>query len=420
MYARPVSATPTLESEPDCARPTGATAHNQPGAARPPRLIAVRRPFDDFSRETWDRLAGKNPWATPFSAWGFHRAWWDAYGENAHDQTLAIVCPDDGDRLVAIVPLMHRHVVEVGDAEVHTSMRHGEEPNLTPVPASAKAVYFGASYHADYASILADPKDLPDVADAVADALGSDLPLDPDHPRPWDIVDLRRLRTGDPATEALASALGAREMAEDWTLNVEAEDVCPVAPLPGDGTPGAATIDDYLNTLGKHERHEIRRKVRRAEAAGRIELVDSTDQLGDLQTFIELHQARWGDDGLFPPTRGGDQSRVFVSRMLELLGPDTTAPVGHAHLSFLNLDGKPIAAAIFFVTRDAILYYNAGVSPEARQLSPGVVLVERLARRALELGLRKLDFLRGNESYKYEWGSVDEPITRLLVRRTAR
>jgi Acetyltransferase (GNAT) domain len=424
MYPPGVTA-PTLESEPDCARPTSGRggvddANERSDQARPPRLRAVRRSFDEFSRESWDRLAGRNPWATPFSAWGFHRAWWDAYGENAHDQTLAIVCPDDGDRLVAIVPLMHRHVVEVGDAEVHTSMRHGSEPNLTPVPASAKAVYFGASYHADYATVLGDPRDLRDIADAVATALGSDVPLDQDHPRPWDVVDLRRLRMGDPTSEALASAFGAREMSNGWTLNVEAEDVCPVATLPGDGTPRSATIDDYLATLGKHERHEIRRKVRRAEAAGEVELVESESPLADLQSFIELHQARWGDDGLFPPTRGGDQSRVFVSRMLELCGPDTTAPVGKAYLTFLTVGGTRVGAAIHFETRDALLYYNAGVSPAARELSPGVVLVHELAKRALARGLRRFDFLRGDESYKYEWGSVDEPVTRLLVRRTAR
>jgi CelD/BcsL family acetyltransferase involved in cellulose biosynthesis len=32
--------------------------------------------------------------------------------------------------------------------------------------------------------------------------------------------------------------------------------------------------------------------------------------------------------------------------------------------------------------------------------------------------VRRFDFLRGDESYKYEWGARDEPIQRLLVRRT--
>ena len=34
--------------------------------------------------------------------------------------------------------------------------------------------------------------------------------------------------------------------------------------------------------------------------------------------------------------------------------------------------------------------------------------------------MRRLDFLRGDEGYKYEWGAMDEPIQRLLVRRRGR
>jgi CelD/BcsL family acetyltransferase involved in cellulose biosynthesis len=63
------------------------------------------------------------------------------------------------------------------------------------------------------------------------------------------------------------------------------------------------------------------------------------------------------------------------------------------------------------------MYYNAGVDPDARDLSPGVVMVARYVERALAGGKRRIDFLRGDEPYKYEWGAVDEPIQRLLVRR---
>ena len=47
----------------------------------------------------------------------------------------------------------------------------------------------------------------------------------------------------------------------------EQEDVCPVVTLPADGD-----WDDYLGTLDKKARHEIRRKIRRAEAVGEITL----------------------------------------------------------------------------------------------------------------------------------------------------
>jgi CelD/BcsL family acetyltransferase involved in cellulose biosynthesis len=348
--------------------------------------------------------------ATPFSAWAFQRAWWDGYGENAHDETMVVVdaaAPRNAPP-VAIVPLMHRHAVEPRDAETHTSIRHGAPQELTQVPPSAKVVYFGASYHADYATILGDPADMPAVADALVEGLGADSRPNADHPLPWDAVDLRRLRSADPTTTALAAAFARREGPEGWTLNLEREDVCPVVTLPQ-----GAGIDGFLKTLGKKERHEIRRKVRRVEAAGKVELLQSSDPLADLEDFIALHQAKWGENGLFPATPGGAQSRVMFRRLFELFGDH-----GPLRLSFLTLDGRRIGASVHFETADTLLYYNAGVDPVARPLSPGVVMVERLVQRALELGLRRLDFMRGDESYKYEWGAVDEPIQRLLVRRT--
>ncbi|MBA3877575.1 MAG: hypothetical protein C0498_11715 [Anaerolinea sp.] len=376
--------------------------------AAAPALRIQPRNLTAIPRETWDRLAAANPWATPFSAWAFHRAWWDAYGESAHEQTLVAVPvdgPPDADP-VAIVPLMHRHEVEPEDAERHTTLRHEHGADLTPVPPTAKAIFFGASYHADYATILANPADLPAVADAlVAHLAEATRPAGPE--QAWDVVDLRRLRCEDPVADALAAAFRRREMAEGWTLNLEREDVCPVATLPAGGT-----FDEYLGTLDKKERHEIRRKVRRAEAAGEVVLAESADPLADLEAFIDLHQRRWGADGLFPPTEGGAQSRVLFRRLFELFGPG-----GALRLSFLTVGGRRIAAGVHFETADAILYYNAGVDPDARDLSPGVVMVERFLRRALERGQRRMDFLRGDESYKYEWGARDEPIQRLLVRR---
>jgi CelD/BcsL family acetyltransferase involved in cellulose biosynthesis len=394
---------PVLDAEPAC--PGAAEVFPATTDRTPAALRAEHRPFDEFPSATWDALAARTPSATPFSAWAFHRAWWDAYGANAHNETLAVVPAGaaPGADPIALVPLMHRHEVEPSDALTHTRMRHGGELPLTPVPPTAKAVFFGASYHADYATILAEPADLPAVAAAVAAYLAS-----PEGVR-WDVVDLRRLRCADPAGDQLAAALGALEVANDWTLNVEREDVCPVVTLPE-----GVDMDGFLATLGKKERHEIRRKVRRAQAVGDIRLEDSTDPLADLDPFIALHQKRWGEDGLFRPGPGGDQSRLFFRRLFELFGPD-----GPLRLTFLAVGGRRIASGIHFQTADSILYFNAGVDPDARDLSPGVLMIHAYVARALANGTRRLDFLRGNEPYKYDWGAVDEPIQRLLVRRGA-
>lgn len=395
-----------LASEPAC---PASPRETEPSAAAG-GLTLERRPFSSIEPATWDRLAASTPWATPFSAWAFHRAWWDAYAENAHDETTVLLDPRAGrvSDPVAILPLMHRREAEEADAARHTTLRHGHDSALTLVPPAATAIFFGASYHADYATILAAPVDLPAVADAfVSDLRGRGVD---GHRLAWDAVDLRRLRCGDPAADALAAAFRRAEIDAGWTVNLEREDVCPVAALPAGGT-----MDDYLGTLGKKERHEIRRKVRRAEAAGEVALTESRDPLADLGAFIDLHQARWGTDGLFPPTPGGAQSRVLFRRLFELFGPD-----GPLRLSFLTVGDRRIAAGVHFEMPDRALYYNAGVDPDARDLSPGVVMVERFARRAIERGQTAMDFLRGDEPYKYEWGAVDEPIQRLLVRREIR
>jgi hypothetical protein len=404
-HAKDASA-PAAGHAPDASAPA---AGHGPGHA-PGSLRAVRRPFDAIDPAAWDALAAASPWATPFARWGVHRAWWDAYGANAHEQTLVVVDPAaaDPDAPVAIVPLMHRHEVEPDDAILRTRLRGEPHMPRTPVAPTAKAVFFGASYHADYATILARPEDLPATAEALAEALATPGAADdPDHPAPWDVVDLRRLRCGDPAVDALADAFGRRTGA-GWTLVREREEVCPVVTFEeGIG------FDGHLATLGKKERHEVRRKLRRAEAAGEVRLERSADPVADLDAFIDLHQKRWGDRGLFPPTPGGAQSRTWFRRLFELLGAD-----GTFQLHFLAVAGRRIAAGAWFEDAAAWYLYNAGVDPEARELSPGVLMSAKAIEAAILAGRRRFDYLRGDEPYKYEWGAVDEPIQRLLVVRT--
>jgi len=414
--------TQAIEAEPACP-PAAEAAKPRYGHASPPadaspdarrsdrRLVVQECRFDDIPRETWDALVDRAPAATPFSRWAFHRAWWDGYGATAHDQTLVVTQADStarDDLPVGIVPLMHRHEVEPTDAESRSTLRHGTGLGLTHVEPTAKAIFFGASYHADYATVLAAPADLPDVARVTVDHLAGTSAAGQHHPAPWDVVDLRRLRCTDPAADALRDAFGAAAAANRWEVIREREDVCPIVTLPE-----GVDFDGYLDTLGKKARHEIRRKLRRAQSRGEVRLEESADPLRELDSFIQLHQRKWGEAGLFPANPGGDAGRVFIRRLFETFGPH-----GMVRLSFLTVDGRRIAAGIHLDDGRVIYYYNAGVDPDALDLSPGVVMIARYMEAAIALGRRRFDFLRGDEPYKYDWGAVDEPIQRLLVLRT--
>jgi hypothetical protein len=383
-----------------------------------PTLIARRVPFDAIPRDAWDRLLSVTVRATPFSRWTFHRAWWDAYGESAHQDYMVCLRAGDAaagrnylgpafdpDTIVGIAPLMHRHEVEPDDAILRTAIRHEPRTAQRPLPDRAKAVFFAASYHADYATLLCDPADLPAVAAAVVETLAG--PPDPAHGSDdWDVVDLRRLRSDDPALPALEAAFRAVSARQNWEVTREIEEVCPVLHVV------VLDWETYLQTLSAKDRHEVRRKIRRAETAGSVEFENVSDPSSAVDDFIAIHQARWGEEGLFPHTEGGERSRRFFRRLGELEGPDGLLRIGR-----LRVDGRAIFMCVGFHDGDTVYYYNAGNDPHAQALSPGVVGVAYYLRHGLAEGTRVFDFLRGDEGYKYRWGAVDEPIHRLIVTR---
>jgi CelD/BcsL family acetyltransferase involved in cellulose biosynthesis len=258
--------------------------------------------------------------------------------------------------------------------------------------------------------VLADPDDLPAAAHALACALAA-RPDRAHGETDWDVVDLRRLRSDDPALSALANAFAAAAEREGWQLTREQEDVCPVVELPA-----GASWDDYLATLDKKDRHEIRRKIRRAEAAGvaRFELIRPDPAAID--GFIALHQSRWGEQGLFPETEGGVRSRRFLHRLAELELQESDG--GQLQLGRYSVGGRVIFQGLGFDDGETCYFYNAGMDPAARELSPGVTGTAAYLRDRLEAGRRRFDFLRGDEPYKYEWGARDEPVERLLLMRS--
>lgn len=342
--------------------------------------------FDAVPRRAWDRLLAVTPFATPFAGWTFHRAWWDAYGETATARYL--VCERAGDgQVVGIVPLM----TQPG--------RDADGRALQGPP----TMFMAASYHADYATILSDPADLAEVAEAAVAAV-CDEPA-----TAWHAIDLRRLRTGDPTADVLARAF--REGPRGWRATLEQEDVCPVVTLPSSGD-----WEDYLATLDKKARHEIRRKLRRAEAVGPVRFREVPLEAASADAFIALHQARWGDQGLFPDTPDGDRSRRFLHRLtaLEAAEGDRAQLV----LGEVTVAGRVVVATVAFDDGATCFFYNAGMDPGARELSPGVTGTAAYIRDRLAAGRARFDFLRGDEPYKYEWGAVDEPVHRLLVTRS--
>jgi len=212
----------------------------------------------------------------------------------------------------------------------------------------------------------------------------------------WDRIELRHVPAESPLLPALSSLLESRGR----SVRIEDEEVDPVVALPG-------TWDDYLQTLSKKQRHEIRRKLRRAEEGAEWEWRTAgsrADLERDLPVFFRLHEASAHDKARFMTPA----MRTFFSGLAS-----TFLRRGELKLSIFRRDGVDIAATMSFLWRGRLLLYNSGYDPEYAAYSPGIAAVAKTIQGAIDDGARIFDFLSGDEPYKYQFGATNTFTKRL-------
>ena len=189
-----------------------------------------------------------------------------------------------------------------------------------------------------------------------------------------------------------------------YALTVEEMDRSPFVPIP-------VSYESYLESLGKKNRHELRRKVRRAGDALpglAFRVVATREELSrDFPSFVDLHRKSHAGKRDFMDGRMEGFFREAAEAFLD---------AGWLRLAFLSSGTRDVAAAFQLAWRGALMLYNSGYDPEKREASPGVVLVARCIEDAIRLGMREYDFLRGRERYKYDLGGRDRIVSKAIVR----
>lgn len=189
-----------------------------------------------------------------------------------------------------------------------------------------------------------------------------------------------------------------------YMFRMEETDRSPYIPLP-------ASFEGYLSLLGTKERHELRRKLRRASVSlpGLAFRVTRTleEYARDFASFIALHRSSNTGKAEFMD----DRMEEFFREMSEGF-----FSAGLLRLAFLSREGRDIASAFQIAWNGALLLYNSGFDPAYREASPGLVLVARCIEDAIRNGFREYDFLRGRERYKYDLGGRDRIVYRATVR----
>jgi CelD/BcsL family acetyltransferase involved in cellulose biosynthesis len=214
---------------------------------------------------------------------------------------------------------------------------------------------------------------------------------------PWRALELLPLPAASPTVTLLPGLARAAGLA----CRIERLDRCPVIELPD-------TYDAYLARLSGKDRHELRRKLRRADGARpRVEVARTPAAMAALMDgFIALHR----------------KSKVgkarFMDERMEAFFRDVGtafAAAGWAALWLLWLDDRPAAAVFCLEYGRTVSLYNSGFDPAARVLSPGVVLIARTIEDAIARGFRRYDFLRGEEAYKYGFGPTPTDVLRVTL-----
>jgi CelD/BcsL family acetyltransferase involved in cellulose biosynthesis len=192
--------------------------------------------------------------------------------------------------------------------------------------------------------------------------------------------------------------------AERWGAQISSE---PEAQLHALSLPDS--WKKYLQGLSGKERHEIRRKFRRLDAAGKVNLrcIEDPDLVPDaMEKFISLFRANRKDKAAFMT---GSMPAFFRSLALNL------ASGGLLKLYFLDLDDRTIAATFCIAHRSTVYLYNNGYDDAFRSLSVGLLSKVLTIKDSIRNGWRIYDFLKGTEAYKRRLGGKPINIVRCVI-----
>jgi CelD/BcsL family acetyltransferase involved in cellulose biosynthesis len=324
----------------------------------------------------WNELVQAGVTNAPFLRYEYLSTWWSTCGGgewDAHARLAVITACEDG-RLTGIAPLFQ------------ATNRDGQTALLL----------LGSIEISDYLDLIVRPEEHDLFFSGLLDWLASQSSL------AWQALDWYNLPETSPSLLALKD--GAAK--QNWEYQESVYQPSPFIPLPGD-------FDAYLSGLDKKQRHEIRRKMRRAEESNldvRWFIVDDGSRLdAEMEEFLAL-MAHDPEKAAFLTEPMRTQMKRAVKAAFE---------AGYLQLAFLEVDGKKACAYLNFDYDNKIWVYNSGLDREYMDLSVGWVLLGYLLRWANENKRVEFDFLRGDEDYKYKFGGHTRHVMRVKVSRPA-
>ncbi len=179
---------------------------------------------------------------------------------------------------------------------------------------------------------------------------------------------------------------------------VEETDAAFELPLP-------ETWEDYLDGLSGHQRHEVRRKLRRLSNSGAFRFFEAADP-GEVEAAMERFI------GWFRTYHPGkkqfmDENRARFFRELSR----ALAANGMLRLFILEIEATPAAITFCMEHRETLYLYNNAFDPRFEKLGIGTLGKVLSLKEGIDRGLKVFDFLKGEETYKKRLGGKGSPFS---------
>ncbi len=319
--------------------------------------------IDDSSipQSAWDGLLTCGNTNTPFQYRTWLQAWLQTVGADTEPFFIRL---EDNGQIVGIVPLVIA-ASSLGPLRVRM-LRFAGQPN------------------ADYGDFL-----LADDKEACLQAL---LAFILDHAHLWDVAAFEHLCETSPNLDSIRHVLQAAAVPHD----VAASNVLPYAEV-------GPSFDEYWRQRSRHLRQMVANKGRHLAQHGKVTFnrYQSREALQYFDSFAAMLKASYiAKDNLKSEESFAQELNFFTTLMRD----EKLAP--HIYFSRLNLEDIPVAYHFGFADSRAYYLYKICYSPQYAWYSPGFLMLKELMMYCEQSGIGTVDFLLGDEPYKFRWADA--------------
>jgi len=304
----------------------------------------------------WSALVADS-FTAAFSTPAWYLAWLDAFPP----KRIAIVTAREGGRLVGVLPL----------SLIRSDVRGLFFPLVAPLARG--------DYQPPIVASGAAREVLPAMLDTAVRHFGRHFVY-------W----FPNIPTNEPALQVLLSYLQTREM-----TYATATAVAPRIRI------GGRSYAEVEAAWSARHRKEVRHKRQRLETCGELELwrPQTLDEAQSaMRDFFTVHDEKWlaqGQPGRFhnPANR-----RHFLALLERLWGRGL-------HFSALRCGQRRIYYSFSFISGGWILLYRPAFRIEYQKYAPGTVFLSMLLEEACRSRMEGIDFLLGEEEFKFRWSN---------------